>query len=107
MLQSISHSFDALTRVEHEKRNSISPSNHVLFSLLYKSLAEEADLIRVSERECHSFMALLVTCQQLTGHRYLRDMSKIIDTDVIETVFLRGGNPYKPLQSIKEKLEIA
>ena len=34
-------------RVEHEKRNSIFSSNHVLFCLLYK----EADITHVSKRE--------------------------------------------------------
>ena len=43
--------------VKHEKRNSISPSNHVLFCLLYKHLTnkKKSTLIHVS---CCSFMAL-------------------------------------------------
>ena len=33
--------FKCSTRVEHQKRNSISPSNHVLFCLLHKNLTNE------------------------------------------------------------------
>ena len=39
-----------LYQVEHEKRNSVSLDNHVLFYLLYQHLTtEEADLIHVSK----------------------------------------------------------
>ena len=33
-----------ISTVEHEKRNSISPTNHVLFCLLYKHLTNKKNL---------------------------------------------------------------
>ena len=50
--------------VEHEKRNSIFPSNHVLFCLLYKYLTylhEKGNFNNLcfnKRAHCHSFMAL-------------------------------------------------
>ena len=56
----ISHSF-VRHRVEHVKTNSISPSNHVLFCLLYKQLTnkKKPTLLTFENRTlCRSFMAL-------------------------------------------------
>ena len=49
-------------RVEHEKENSISPSNHELFCILYKRLTNKKKstlfTFHVSRTRCHSFMML-------------------------------------------------
>ena len=86
----VTHSLRSLMRyrVELERRNSISPSNHVLFCLLYKHLtitrgSRLYSRFKIRTR-CHLYMAL----------NKASDVSAAQHSWTIIVIFLSGGNYY-------------
>ena len=84
-------------RVEHEKRNSISPSNRVSFCSLYKQFANNKKpssftFPNFQRTRCHSNGG--VTCRQLISNTHVKFRCG-------GAVFLSGVNPFKALKFMK------
>ena len=85
------HSEHVRYQVEQGKRNSISPSNHVLFCLIYKHL----------RMHCHSFTEVNRVSDMSAADWWAQILEKLLYFFRCgDMVFLSGGNPYKALQFI-------